>query len=272
MARPLMTAVTAALVGGSLNVAVILALFARAEYPALDSAAGTGTLVLTGFTLGFVALLITVYTRLLFPAIGFLTILLGTIYLELTSPLPEWSEMNGHIIVDGPTHVLSYANTWYVWLALLLFGSIVEFGIRRGYGIGDHRLQNLPDIPLSRYTIAWIGVGFAGLVGVATMLLVIRAGIRPPAAALIVFVIATAAAVVPLTALLMHGVLLPTLLFAVFVPYMLSIEVFVTTDSPVHILLFGPYAIILVIAWGVEKLVRERLSWDGGQFAASSSD
>ncbi|WP_418283048.1 hypothetical protein [Halorubrum sp. DTA98] len=82
------------------------------------------------------------------------------------------------------------------------------------------------------------------------MVLVIRSGIRPPSAALVVFVIAAAVAAVPLAALLMHGIVLPTLLFAFFVPYMLSVEVFTATDSSIHTFLFGPYAFILAIVWG----------------------
>ena len=264
--------VITAILGGLLNVAVILALYVRADYPTLTSTTGASTVAITGFTLGFVAVFVTSHTGLLTPAVGYLATLVGTVYLELSTPLPEWSEMNGHIIVDGPTHVLSYANTWYVWIVLLLFFGVVEFAIRRGYNIGTHRLRHVPDLPLSRYTIVWIVAGFAGLVGVATMLLVIRSGIRPPSAALVVFVIAATVAAVPLAALLMHGIVLPTLLFAVFVPYMLSVEVFTTTDSPVHILLFGPYALILAIVWGVEKMVRAKITgWDGEQFTASGS-
>ena len=270
MTRPSRTALAAAMGGGVLNVAVVLGLLARGVYPMLGATTPTGIIVLTGFTLGFVATLVTAHTRLISPAVGFLSVLAATTYLELTSPQPNFGTLNGHIIVDGPLYVLSYANTWYVWLALLLLAGLVEFAIRRGYGIGSRRLQHLPTVPLSRYTIAWVVAGFAGVLGVATMLLVVRSGIRPEAMALVVFVIVFAVTAVPLAALLRHGVVIPILLFVIVVPYMLTVEVFVTTDSPVHILLFGPYAVVLGITWAVELMVRRRvLGWDGGRFVAT---
>ncbi len=78
------------------------------------------------------------------PAAGFVFVLGGTVSVELATPNPEWSTLDGYVIVDGPTHVASYANTWYVWLSLLLVAGGLEFAIRRGYGVGDDRLRNLP--------------------------------------------------------------------------------------------------------------------------------
>lgn len=245
--------------GGLLNVVVILGLYHLAEYPTLESATRTFLLAGTGFTLGFVSVLVTAHTRLVTPAFGYVSVLAATVTLELTSPRPAWSELNGHVIVEGPTHVSSYANTWYVWAALFLYAGAAEFAIRRRYAIRNGRLQNLPGLPFSGYTLAWTVVGFAGFLGVATMLLVHRSGIRPESLALVVLVFASSVAVVPLAALLSRGVLLPTLLFVV-VPYSLAVEVFVTTDSPVHILLFGPYAIVLLVAWAIERAIR---SWVG---------
>lgn len=273
MPWPSKTTGIAAVLGGALNVATVLALYARGDYPTLSSTAGTSVVVVTAFTLGFVAVLVAAHTRLVSPAAGYLAVLAGTAYLELSTPSPEWGELNGHVIVDGPTYVLSYANTWYVWLALLLYAGAVEFGIRRGYGVGDHRLRHLPDVPLSRSTIVQVVAAVAGFVGLATVLLVLRAGIRPPSAAIVVLVLGVAVAAVPLAALLSNGILLPTVLFAALVPYALTVEVFVATDSPVHILLFGPYAIVLAVAWGVEKALRTRVSgWDGGRFDASTAE
>lgn len=262
-----MKSVMIATAGGISNVAVVLALYLHAGYPTLDSVVGVGSLTITGFTLGFVAILVSAHTRLVTPAVGFLTVLVATVYLELATPMPDWNELDGHVIVDGPTYVASYANTWYVWLSLVLFAGVIEFGIRDGYGIAARRLRNLPALPLSRYVITWVVVGFASVLGIATMLLVIRSGIRPGLAALAVFVVATAVGAVPLAALLTRGMVAPTILFVLVVPYFLTIEVFTTTDSPVHILLFGPYVIVLAIVWYIEATIRSRLyDWDGGKF------
>lgn len=265
--RPVATLALAS-VAGLGNVAVVLALYARADYPILGSSIDVAPLVVTGFVVGFVPLLVSAYTRLLAPAVGFVAVLAGTVYLELTSPSPEWSELGGYVVVDGPTHVGSYANTWYVWLALLLLAGAVEFAIRRGYGIGNRRLRNLPDLPIPRPVLAWTVAGFAALVGVATTLLVIRSGIEPSPVALVVFAVTSGVVAVPLAALLARGLLLPIVLFAALVPYFVTVEVFATTDSPVHILLFGPYAVVIAAAWLLEEAVRSRLwGWDGGRFA-----
>lgn len=268
MSRPTPATVAAATIGGLANVAVVLVLYGRAGYPAFESISGMTPLAVTAFALGFVPVLVTAHTRLVAPAVGLLAVLAGTAYVELTSPAPEWGERSGHVIVEGPTHVASYANTWYVWLAMLLVAAVVEFAIRRGYGVGNRRLRHLPDLPLPRDGLAWFVAGSGALVGGATTLLVLRSGIRPPLAATFVFVAAAAVTAVPLAALLARGILSPVVLFALLVPYFLTVEVFVTTDSPVHILFFGPYAIVLALAWALEALVRSHLEgWDGGRFA-----
>ncbi|ELY94312.1 hypothetical protein C482_18427 [Natrialba chahannaoensis JCM 10990] len=270
--RPSLLSLAVGATGGLLNVTCVLALFARGSYPVLDSPTQLTVLALAGFTLGFVALFIASYTRLLTPAVGFLAVLAGTVSLELTTPLPEWGELGGYVIVDGPTHVSSYAHTWYVWLSLVVVAGLVEFGLRRGYGVGDGRLRNLPSLPLSRSGLGRTVATAAGLVGLATALLVLRAGIRPAAVLVfVVFVVATAVAAVPLVALLSRGLVVPIALFAL-VPYALAVEVFVTTDSPVHILLFGPYALLLLATAVVEYWLRANLSgWDGGQFVDRQS-
>lgn len=265
-------AVGAGTVGGLANVGFVVALYARGDYPTLESVLGTGLLAATAFAVGFAALFVSAHTRLLAPASGFLAVLAGVTAVELTSPPPEWGELGGRVIVDGPTHVASYANAWYVWIALLLFAGIVEFAIRRGYEIGDRRLRRLPALPLSWSVLVRTVLGASGIIGLATTALVIRAGIRPAATALVVFVVATAVAAVPLAALLARGLLAPVALFALLVPYFLGVEVFLATDSPVHILLFGPYAVVLAVAWLLEAAVRSRLrGWDGGRFARANS-
>ncbi|RQG89966.1 hypothetical protein EA462_08135 [Natrarchaeobius halalkaliphilus] len=269
MVRPSPSSIALGAVGGGVNVALVLALYARAGYPTLETYAGVSLLVVTGFVLGFVPAFVSAHTRLIVPAIGFLAALAGTVFVELTTPSPEWSELEGYLVVDGPTHVGSYANTWYVWLSLFLLAGVLECGIRQGYGIETRRLRNLPTPPFSPGTLAWVVLGFASLVGVSTVLLALRAGIRPPIAAVGVFVGAVGVTAVPLAAVLARGIVSPAILFAVLVPYVLSVEVFTTTDSPVHLLLFGPYAVVLVVAWVLEATVRSRVrGWDGGRFVS----
>src|SRR6056297_3351603 len=179
MDRPSASTIGAASVAGLANIVVIIALYAHGEYPALESVASMVPVVLGGFGLGFVAVFVTLYTRLLSPAFGFATALLGTVFLVLTSPSPAWSTLGEYTVVEGPAHASSYAHTWYVWLALLLYAGVVEFALRRGYGIGAEQLRHLPSMPLSRRALRWTVAGFAGLVGLATMRLVIREGITP---------------------------------------------------------------------------------------------
>ena len=253
--------------GGLANVAIVLALYARADYPTLESTVDIAGLVIPVFAVGFVPILVSAHTRLLSPTVGFLAALVGTTYVELTTPMPEWGELGGYVVVDGPTHVASYANTWYVWLSLVLVAGLLEFALRRGYDVADERLRHLPPLPLSRAALAGTVAGFAGLVGIATALLVLRAGIRPPAAALIVFAAAAAVTVVPIWAVLARGLVLPAALFAVVVPYFLIVEVFVATECPVHLLLFGPYAVVLALVGALEAALRARLrGWNGGRF------
>lgn len=267
MSRPSTPTVAVATGAGLANVAVVLALYARAGYPALESAVEVAVLTVLVFVTAFVPVLVSAHTRLLSPAIGFGAVLAGTVYLELTTPSPEWSELGGHVVVDGPTHVGSYANAWYLWLALTLLAGVVEFAIRRGYGVGDHGLRNLPQLPLSWGTLARTVVGFASLVGVTPMLLALRYGVHPSAIAFVLFAATAAVVAVPLAALLSRGLLSPIVLFSILVPYFLLVEVFTTTDSPVHILLFGPYAVVLAVASLLEATIRSRLrGWNGGRF------
>ena len=272
MGPPSLRSIAAAAVGGVANVVAVLALFARFEYPILESIGSTGSVALTAFALGFLAVFVTAHTRLLSPAVGFAGLLVGVVVAEVRSPAPRWGELDGYTIVDGPLFVLQYASTWYVWLALVLFAGVVEFGVRRGYGLGDRRLRTLPDLPLSRPTLVGVVLGVGGLVGLATAALVLRSGIRPPLAALPVFVAALAVAAVPLAALLGRGIVSPVVLFALAIPSLLVVEVFTATDSPVHILLFGPYAIVMVVAWALEAVLRSRVGgWDGGRFSESGA-
>lgn len=267
MARRSAATLALAALGGVANAGVVLALYARGDYPALASAPETARLAATTFVLGFAPLFLSAHTRLLTPAAGSVAALAGTAVLERTTPTPEWSRLGEHVVVDGPTYVSSYANAWAVWLALPAVAGVVEFAIRRGYGVGDRRLRNLPTFPLSRGSVAGLAGGCACLVALATTLLVLRAGISPRGAAAAVFVFAAAVTAVPLAALLSRGIVAPTVLFAP-VPVVLLYEIFLPADSPVHVLLFGPAAVVLAAAWALEAALRSRLGgWDGGRFA-----
>jgi len=269
---PSTRAVTIAVIAGLANVAVVVGLYARDGYPVLESASATAVLVVTAFLVGFVPAVLSIHTRLIAPIVGFFALLVGVGFLEATTPSPEWGELGGSVVVDGPTHVGSYANTWSLWVALLCYAGALEFGLRRGYGLADGRLRNLPSLPLDRRSVTGASLGVAGLVGLATALLVLRAGIRPPAAAGVVFVFATAVAAVPLAGLLARRLLAPAVLFAIPVPYLLVFEAFVTTDSPVHILLFGPYAVVLALVGALEAVVRARRADEaGGRFTRNRS-
>ena len=255
---PSTRAVTIATVTGLVNVAVVVGLYAREGYPVLESASATAVLVATTFLVGVVAALLSAHTRLIAPVGGFLALLVGVGWLEVTTPSPEWGELGGYVVVDGPTHVGSYANTWYLWVALLLYAGVLEFGLRRTYGLADGRLRHLPSVPLDPRDFAVLTAGSAVAVGLATAALVIRSGIRPTLAAAVVFGFAAAVAAIPLVGLFARGLVAPVVLFVALVPYALVVEAFVTTDSPVHILLFGPFAIVLALAGALEAAGRAR--------------
>ena len=261
VSRLSVTAFATGLAGGLVNAAVVVGLYAHGEYPVLESTTATAVLALTAACVGFVPLFLAAYTRLIVPAVGVLAALLGTVWLEVTTPTPEWGELGGFVIVDGPTHASSYANTWYLWLALAVLAAVVEFRLRQQYGVGADRLRNLPET-LSRAN--WIGIvsGTALLLGAASSLLVVRSGIGSTAGALVVFFVAAAVTAVPLWATFEDGAIVPLALYLP-VPYFLVIEVFVTTDSPVHLLLFGPYAIVLAIVWLLERTIRTRFGSSG---------
>ncbi|WP_049922884.1 hypothetical protein [Halopiger djelfimassiliensis] len=260
------TALGIAALGGLVNAGTVLALYARGDYPALESTGWIAVLVTMTVVLGFLPVFVSAYTRLLTPAVGWIAVFAGTVVLEVRSPMPEWGRLGEYVVVDGPTYVSSYATAWYVWLALLSFVGVVEFAVRRGYGIGDGRLRNLPTLPLSRRSRRLIGGGAACLVGLATTLLVVRTGIDPTVTAVVVFLFTVAVTAVPLAAVLGEGIVTPTVLFTP-VLYALVYEVFLTTGSPVYLLLFGPYALVLVAVWKLEAGLRARLGgWNGGRF------
>ncbi|SEW21080.1 hypothetical protein [Natrinema salifodinae] len=266
--RPVRTVAIAGL-GGLANAAVVAALLVHFDYPLLDSTVDLAVVATMAFLLGAVPFSIAAHTGLVAPAGGLAALLCGTVYVELTTPIPEKvGELGGYDIVEGPFHIYNYADSWLVLLALLLVAGVAEFAIRRGYGLGAARLRNLPALPLPWRTLAKTVAGVAALVGIGTVVLVDESAGLTPETVFVVFVSAAVVTVVPLAALLARGLLAPLVLFALVVPRFLLVEIFLTTDSYVHILVFGPYAIILAIAWKLEALLRSRYrGWNGGRFA-----
>ena len=269
MARPSTRALGFSAVAGLANVATVAWLYTRFDYPLLESPGSTAVFAVTAFVVGFVPTVFTIHTRALSPVFVFLGALTGGVVLEVTSPPPEWGELGGYTVVDGPIYILNYASAWYLWLALALFAGTVEFGLRRGYRLGGDRLRNLPELPLSRGALTRIVGGVAALFGFAVFLLTLRQGPSPRIAAVAILLGAIAVAAIPLAALLWRGIVSSLVLFSLWVPYILLVDVFRTTESPVHLLLLGPYALVLVIVWALEEVLRRRVGgWDGGRFTA----
>lgn len=246
-----------------LNVAVVLALYDQYGYPFPEGAALVGfvaTLAAFGFVPGFVS----GHTRLGIPALGFLAFLAGVTIAEVTSPAPEWGQLGDFTVVHGEVYINRWANRQSVLVALLLAGGVAEFGVRSAYNLADDRLRNLPGLPFSPYVVAWVAGGFGALFGTTVALMVWRIGASPTGIELVVFACATLAAAVPLAALLARGLVVPLILFLLVVPRPLLREVFVGTDSPLFLILLGPFALVFAIAGAVEYYVRTRARDDGG--------
>lgn len=268
MPRHALRTVSVAGLGGIANAAVVVALLTYFDYPLIETNAELATLAAQAFLLGFVPLLITAHTRLLAPAGGFAILLGRVVHAELTSPAPEKvGELGSNAIVEGPFHVRNYAEAWFALLALLLIAGVVEFALRRGYGLGADRLRNLPALPLSRPVLVGVLAGLSGFVGASAVLLVRQSTGLATGEAAGVFLGAAAATAVPLAALLTRGYLAPLFPFALAVPHGLLVEAFGTPDSYVHISILGRVAVFLALVWLLEYLFRSRYrGWNGGGF------
>ncbi|WP_222913846.1 hypothetical protein [Natrinema sp. SYSU A 869] len=274
MNRPSVTSIAVGTGGGIASAIAVGALFSLFDYHVVMSATEWWTLLPGAFVLGFVTVALSVHTGLVSPGGGFLALLVAVVYTELTtSPPRAVVERGDDVIVDGSFHALSYAETWYVWLALLLVAGVAEFAIRRGYSLEDGRLRNLPTLPLSRTDLWLVVVGCSGAVGLATMILLVRGVLWETASGYgIGFVAAAVATVVPLAALLSYGIVSPFVLYGWLVMATLHTEAFTAPDSGLHIPILGVSSIGFVIVAGLELLVRSRLrGWDGGRFASAVS-
>lgn len=274
MNRPTTSSLALGVVGGFVSVIVVAALVSRFGYHDFISSAQYVGLRPGVFALGFVPVLVSVHTRCLAPGGGFVALVITVAYVEVTTPAPQTvGERGGHAIVDGGFHALNYAETWYVWLSFLLVAGVAEFAIRRGYALGDERLRNLPTLPLSRRELWLVVAGCSAMVGTTTMIVLVNSGMwSHPVGYGIGFAAAAVATAVPLAALLSRGIVSPFVLYSWFVPDTMQTEIFLTTDSGLHIVVMGVASLLFALLAGLELWLRSRLrGWDGGRFVGTVS-
>jgi hypothetical protein len=219
------------------------------------------------FLFGALAVGITTYTGLVTP-IGWFVGLAGSVaYADLRSSPPESWQMGEYTVRDGPLYVSYYVTRWEVLLSLLLVIGVAEFGLRRGYNLGGHRLRNLPLLPLSHRRLILLTATVGGLLGVSTFFLTDSQATLDIYDSLMIVVGTGTVTAVPLAALLSRGLVLPLLLYLVVVPRFLLFQVFTLADSYVQILALGPYVLVLLLAWELERWARSRYrGWEGGKF------
>lgn len=271
MNRPSVTSIAVGTAGGIASAVVVGVLLSAFDYHVVTTATERWTLLPGAFVLGFATVAVSAHTGLVSPGGGFLALLTTVVYIELTTAPPQAVvERGDDVIVDGSFHALSYADTWYVWLALLLVAGVAEFAIRRGYELGDDRLRNLPVLPLSRTDVWLVVAGCSVAVGLATMTLLVRGGLWDTVPGYgIGFVAAAVATAVPLAALLSYGIVSPFVLYGWLVTATLHTEAFTAPDSGLHVPILGVSSIGFEIVAGLELMVRSRLrGWDGGRFAS----
>ena len=213
------------------------------------------------FAFGFLAVRCSAHTRLLSPLAGLPTLLAWAAYRDVTSPTPEWSELGGHLVVDGSVYLTSYVGTWYVWLATFVVLAAVEYGLRYHYGIGDGQLRNLPPLPLGRRVTALVAGAVGGAFGVAVVAWIARIGVNPTGIVPVLAVTTAIAAAVPVAAAVARGLITPTACFLALVVPVLATQTFVGGEGgPVFLLLLGPLAVGFAIVGLLEGLLRSRLS------------
>lgn len=254
--------------GGIVNSAIVYALLTYFDNPLFRSGSLLSSVVVEAFLLGFLALALAAHTGLIAPAGGFAASLGGIAYLEVTSPAPEkMGELGGHAIVDGPFYVWYYADTWYVWVSLLVVAGVAEYAIRFGYDVGTHRLRNLPAFPPTRSDIAALTAGAGALVGASTILLLSESFTTSVPILSFVFLLTAAGTAAPLLALVSRGVVTPLGLYALYAPASLITAAITSTDGPVWVSLFGFGLVLAPLLWKLEELLRSRyLGWNGGRF------
>jgi len=163
--RPKLTAV--AIGGGLVNIFQLSSLYSHAGIVSTaDTITGTIGVAVPAFLFGALAVGITTYTGLVTP-IGWFVGLAGSVaYADLRSSPPESWQMGEYTVRDGPLYVSYYVTRWEVLLSLLLVIGVAEFGLRRGYNLGGHRLRNLPLLPLSHRRLILLTATVGGLLEV----------------------------------------------------------------------------------------------------------
>lgn len=260
MTRPNRYSLAVALLGGVGHAAALLVLFESLAYTAVEATPWLGVFALLAFVHGAVPALLSAHTRLLAPAGGLLVLFSIVAVADLQGAGdPNLLEMYVMSIFTGIT------------VGLAVFVGVLEFAIRRGYRLWAGRLRNLPPLPRPE-SGRRIAVGSAmGLVGLPAAILGFLFG--GPAAALFVGLLATAAAAVPLLAVLRSGALTPLVPFALVVPYVLYSHAFYMAEiSGMGLFLLGPAAVLSALAWKVERAVRSRIGGGGGTAFADRSD
>lgn len=273
MIRPSNRSVAAGVVGGLTNALAVGGLLTYYDYQILLSGGRITALVLAAFGLGFGAALLSAHTGFVAPGGGFLALLATVVIVELTSPAPQKvGELGGNNIVEGSFHAMHYAETWYLWLVLLGVAGVAEFAIRRGYGVRDESLRNIPELPLSRSGVVRSVAVCSGTVGAATMLVLVQGTLWDHVGGYAIgFVAAAIATAVPFAALLSRGVVVPVVLYGLVAATTFRTEVFGSPGSGLNIVFFGVSAVVLALVALLELFVRSRLGgWNGGRFVAAT--
>ncbi|MWV65516.1 hypothetical protein GRS48_11905 [Halorubrum sp. JWXQ-INN 858] len=220
------------------------------------------------FAFGFLVVLLTVHTRLLSPVVGLPALLAWATYRDVASPTPVWSELGGHLVVDGPVSLARYVWTWEVWLATFVVLAAVEYGLRHHYGVGDERLRNLPPLPSSRREVALVAGAAGGTFGVAVVAWMAGIGVNPAGILPLLAVTTGLAAAVPVGAAVARGLVAPTACFlALVVPVLLGQTFAGSEGGPVFLLFLGPIAVGFAIVGLLENVIRSRLSGRFGGFS-----
>ena len=213
------------------------------------------------FMFGFLVFLLFAHTRLLSPVFGLSALLTWSTYRDIVSPTAEWSELGGHLVVDGPVYLTSYVGTWYVWLATFVVLATVEYALRRRYEIGDGRLRNLPSVPSSRRGTALIAGVVGGTFGIAVVAWMAAIGVNPVGIVPVLAITSALAAAVPVGTAVSRGLVAPTVCFLALVVPVLLTQTFVGSEGgPVFLLMLGPLAVVFGIVGLLENVFRSHLS------------
>ncbi|GAB6878306.1 hypothetical protein JCM17823_05800 [Halorubrum gandharaense] len=262
-----------AVVAGLAHLLVVEALFRWLGHvpETLWPLASVGNAVVV-FAFGFLVGLVTVGTRLWSPTVGLVTLLAWAAYRDVTAPAPEWSELGGHLVVDGAVYLTSYVSTWYVWVATFVVLGTIEYGLRRQYELADDRLRNLPPLPTRRRTTLLAAGVIGGLFGVAVVAWMAGVGVSPASVLPLLVVTTALAGAVPVGAAVARGVVTPTVCFLLLVVPPLLRQTFVGGEGgPVFLLMLGPLAVGFAVVGYVEHVLRSRFrNLPGGE--ASGAD